>query len=134
MASSSKRRRVAAGTVGTNVISQLLHVGAVSTSGLAEILKRLEGSDLSQAPTIKALAAANEKEYMRMRQIERVVLSSGKEFDWEFLHPSVLLSTMVEQCSTFRTHIAAAMATKPPSHREPWSLVLAFDEYAPGFG
>ena len=46
MAGDRKRRKVAGG--GTDSLTQLLHVGGVSTIGLSQLLEKLRGVDLSE--------------------------------------------------------------------------------------
>lgn len=131
MASDRKRQKVSGG--GTNPLSQLLHVGGVSTTGLAKLLDKLRGLDLKElSATDWQLREANLQSYRKVQHTEAMPLTSGGVFDWELLHPNLLLAEIVEQCSAFRSHVSEAFRRCPPTSTRPWTLVIGFDEFSPG--
>lgn len=131
MESGRKRRKVSA--CGVNPLSDLLHVGGVSTTGLAKLLDKLKGVNLKElAATDWKLREANLEAYRRLQHTEAMPLTSGGVFDWEVLHPNSLLQEMVERSSAFRSHVIAAFRRCPPTAAAPWSLVVGFDEFTPG--
>ena len=62
----------------------------------------------------------------------RLVGTGGGTFAWEFAHPGKLLAVLVHERVPFQRMFAAAAAANPPSMQRPWSLILAWDEFAPG--
>ena len=131
MAGDRKRRKVDGG--GTDSLAQLLHVGGVSTVGLSQLLEKLRGVDLSElAATRYQLREANLQCYRKLQHTEAMPLTSGGAFDWELLHPNLLLAEMVGQPSEFQSHVVEAFRRRPPSPTIPWTLVIGFDEFTPG--
>ena len=131
MAGDRKRRKVAGG--GTDSSTQLLHVGGVSTIGLSQLLERLRGVDLSElAASRYHLREANLQSYRRLQHTEAMPLTTGGAFDWELLHPTVLLVEMVGQPTGFQSHVIEAFRRRPPSTTSPWNLVIGLDEFTPG--
>jgi len=69
---------------------------------------------------------------MPLLQSKTLQVVDGETFDWEFLHPTQLLSFLVESDDGFRAMLAAAAERSPPSMASPWHLVVGFDEFTPG--
>ena len=131
MADGRKRRKAAGGD--TDTLTQLLHTGGVSTVGLSQLLERLRGVDLSElAASRYHLREANLQSYRRLQHTEAMPLTSGGAFDWELLHPNLLLAEMAGQPSAFQSHVIEAYRRRPPSTTTPWNLVIGFDEFTPG--
>ena len=61
-----------------------------------------------------------------------VPLEGGGSFEWEFLSPTKLLAFRIQADADFQRMVAAAISSTPPSLGSPWSLVVGFDEFAPG--
>lgn len=129
MAGNPKRRKT---SVGGDVLQELLHTGSISISGLASLLQKLKGVDLSQPPSEFRLKDINTSEFSRLCRTEQMPLKSGGTFDWKFLDPNKLLAAMVERQPVFHDHVAEAYRRYPCSPSRPWHLVIAFDEFAPG--
>ena len=131
MAGDRKLRKVDGG--GTDSLAQLLHVGGVSTVGLSQLLKKLRGVDVSElAATRYQLREANLQCYRKLQHTEAMPLTSSGAFDWELLHPNLLLAEMVGQPTAFQSHVIEAFRRRPPSTTSPWNLVIGFDEFTPG--
>ena len=129
MASERKRRKLSGG--GADLLSQLLHVGGAR--GLAKLLEKLRGVDVSElAATDWQLRETNLRCYRRLQHTEAMPLTSGGSFDWELLHPNLLLVEMVERSAAFRSRVIAAFRRCPPTTTRPWNLVVGFDECSPG--
>ena len=119
-------------TVSAQVLRDLLHTGSVSTAGLTAILRKLQGADLSQAPTQHELKCENRVAFSELRHVEELPLESGGTFRWELMHPCRLLAKMVEMPTRFGRNLEEAYRLSPCSPTKPWRLVIAFDEFCPG--
>lgn len=123
----AKRAKLADGGVD---VHRLLHVGAVSTTGLIEVLRRLRREDL--AVSTKRVYEANREAFLRVRHVLQVPLLAGGLMPWEFASPAKLLGELVSADVQLENVFAEAVARAQPSLERPWALVVAFDEFAPG--
>ena len=62
----------------------------------------------------------------------RLAGTGGGTFAWEFAHPGKLLAALVHEGVPLQRVFAPAAAANPPSMQRPCSLILAWDEFAPG--
>ena len=132
MAGDLKRRRTAAASTADS-LGQLLHIGGVSTSGLAKILDRLQHMDLANVSDWQ-LRQANFTVFNKLAHTIKMDANGGGAFDWELLHPNKLLAEMVSENDAFRHHMSEAFRRRPPSVDCPWRLIIGFDEFTPGIG
>lgn len=132
----SKRRRLAAegDCVGDQVLARLLHVGGISNVGLSELLSSLksEYDGLDVKSSVRSIAEVNQARFAELRAEISLPLSGGGEFCWELLNPNKLLSFMVDSCPSVAGVFREALARTPPRADRPWSLIVGFDEFAPG--
>ena len=128
MASESKRRRVASSTAPE--LQRLLHTGSISTSGLAKLLSELREADLGA--TRRQLRDANGSLFRSLRHTEEMPLTGGGTFEWNFVNPNRMLAEMLSRSTELNSLYAAAVRRTPPTLRQPWSLVIGFDEFMPG--
>jgi hypothetical protein len=122
-----KRQRLHVGAdVGTEV-RDLLHVGGVSMKGLQEILRRL------QCPANRStLQRVNRDVFDQHRVVQALNTLDGGQFLWEYLGPDSWMAAVVERRPSLNAAFAEAWRRHPASPTRPWSLVLGFDEFAPG--
>ena len=110
-------------------------MGGVSHTGLAAIIRELQRSALPCDSKIDkhVLQAVTLAEFDALRHVVPMPSDGGGEgFNWDMLDPNRLFATMAAEPGTFRDCVAAAIANHPPSRDQPWSLIVAFDEFAPG--
>lgn len=115
---------------------RLLHVGGVSNRGLAEILKELRqhAKDCSLDGVGQwAVESEYHAKFDSLCHHVDMPLKGGLDsWRWSFVDPNKLLSHIVE-ASTLLTDLFSSAARRcPPSPQKPWSLVIGFDEFAPG--
>lgn len=67
-----------------------------------------------------------------MAVVERLQLSDGIMFEWEFIAPGKFLPKLVERSHKTRAIFSAAVRECMPTAASPWRLVVAFDEFSPG--
>ena len=63
---------------------------------------------------------------------ERVQLTNGSHFDWSMAHPGLLMSLVLEETPALQELFARGLRKHPNTQDSPWSLVIGFDEFAPG--
>ena len=112
-------------------LQDLLHCGAVSTIGLATILKKVKDLENAQASR-RQLRQANLESFTRVRHVEKVDMQDGTTWDWEFAHPSALLTMLVSENDSLAELYAEAARLYPCSAERPWTLIIGFDEFVPG--
>ena len=125
-----QRRRC--GDVGN--ATSILHTGSISTTGLAELVRRLRAQsiDLDNIGR-RSLRTANYDLLVRYGVVDKLPLVEGGEsFEWTYLAPAAWLAALVGKSSALESIFAAALATAPCSMHRPWSLIIGFDEFAPG--
>jgi len=61
-----------------------------------------------------------------------VPLVSGGTWTWELLDPAKLVELVVRECPPVAAMFKESVRAHPPSLASPWSLVIGFDEFAPG--
>lgn len=109
-------------------LQDLLHVGGVSVSGLANILSRV-GPDKS---CINLLRDVNLDRFRALHTVLHVTLRDGELFAWEIIDLSKALPAYLAHSAGLRQLYAEAAARSPPTLARPWSAVVAFDEFVPG--
>lgn len=128
MASQRKRRRI-----DLESLQGLLHTGGISIAGLGKLLAKVRSLDLEELATNRRhLSDANLETFLKLRCLEHVPLSDGTAFDWEFLHPTLLVSELHRRNTAFRQLVQSALQRHPSSISRPWRIVVGFDEYVPG--
>ena len=131
MASGGKRRRLS--TADADSLVGLLHLGGVSVVTLSKLIERLQTLDLEDGgASRKNLGRMNQELYMKLRVVIDMPMQSGKRFLWELINPNLMLTCMAETSLPFGRLLATAIQRQPPTHENPWRLVIAFDEYTPG--
>lgn len=70
--------------------------------------------------------------FRAVRHTLQMPLTAGGTFTWEFADPNALLASMVAHSRQLNALFTEAVRRSPPSLDKPWSLVVAFDEFAPG--
>jgi hypothetical protein len=125
MTSNSKRARHA------RSLEQVLHVGGVSTSGLADLLSKARSLDLERASRW-ALREADDVAFSQVRAVVEVPLTDGGSFLWEFADPISLLELAVVNNRRVSALFAEGLRRRPPTVDNPWRLVIAHDAFIPG--
>ena len=110
-------------------LQDLLHVGGVSITVLANILSRT-GPD--QTYHTHLLRDANLDRFQALHKVLHLPLHSGEPFAWEIVDLSRALPAYLANSEDLRRLYAEAAARSPPTLARPWSAVVAFDEFAPG--
>ena len=109
-------------------LQDLLHVGGVSISGLANLLSRV-GPDKSCSTSLRDV---NLDRFRALHTVLHVPLHSGELFAWEIVDLSKALPAYLAHSAGLRQLYAEAAARSPPTLARPWSAVVAFDEFVPG--
>ena len=87
----------------------------------------------SGVPAVRTrLDNANLATFLALRRVEETPLLDGSSFSWEFCDPNRLLAHMVSESPRLQELFLQGALKHPCSMEEPWSLVLGFDEFAPG--
>ena len=127
----SKRRRL--GTLDSSRLRDLLHTGGISMSGLAKLLTNLHDEDTSSAEHLRrALRESNQSSVSEMMRSVELPLLKGGTYAMHFVDPGLLLATLLQDSAALRDLYAAAWTRSPASPEQPWSLVVAFDEFILG--
>ena len=58
--------------------------------------------------------------------------TTGSQFTWVVIHPGRLLEVAIATSPELAREYANAASRKMPSQASPWSLLVGFDEFAPG--
>jgi hypothetical protein len=115
-------------------LQHLLHIGGISTVGLAELLRTIRESD---APSVLeasrySLRASADASFEAMRLSFELPLVDGGTFTWEVIDPLRMLAKAVELRPAFRALVSDAVRRSRPSLESPWHLAIGFDAFAPG--
>ncbi len=116
-----KRRRLAP-------FENLLHRGGVSIAGLTEILSEL-GHDTVARSSLQNL---NLDRFMELRKVIRAQCGGDTFVDLEMLDVTKALPAYLANSLGMQRLHADAATRSPPTLERPWSLVAAYDEFAPG--
>jgi hypothetical protein len=120
------------------VAARVLHVGQVSITGLHKILSRLKEASRDTEDfadlgiDVHRLRRVNLDIFMSVRHVEKMFLSGGGEFDWEFADPAKLMGVVLNRNLNLQDVYLRALAEHPCSPEKPWSIVVGFDEFVPG--
>ena len=109
--------------------SNALHVGGVSITGLADLLRSIAPE---QAVSSTTLRRANHAVFNDHKAVERMQDVYGGMFEWSFLAPDLWLGGLVGRSAELQAVFEAALNAHPVSPTQPWRLVLGFDEFTPG--
>jgi len=126
----SKRRRVAS-SIPPGRLSDVLHQGGVSVSGLAKVMAALANDEARGRDRI-VLGQLNRADFMSMRCNFDLSTVSGEPIQVASLDPGLWLRRLVHESPELHACYASAWEKSPPSIQSPWSLILAFDEFTPG--
>lgn len=118
-----KKRRVEADAD----ISELLHIGGISVSGLKTILERL-----ACPVDMSTLRRANREVFNLHCVVEPLATTDGHPFAWQYLAPDSWMVALLDRKPHLNTLFAEAWRRRPATAERPWSLVLGFDEFVPG--
>ena len=110
----------------------LLHLGGVSTQGLASILRKIREHGLPDVASRWQLGSANLALFEDVKHVEHMILDDGSEIDWELAHLSRLVALMVSRCPKLAELYKQATMKHPCSERDPWNIIRGFDEFVPG--
>ena len=128
-----KRLRGSADAVEANrvALQNLLRRGNTTRAALLDIVRRLrENPDVEISKS--RLSDANFIGFDSIRHIEKLPMEDGSTFDWEYSDPNRLTAYLVASCDRLRSAILAAFSRTPCSQRQPWRLVVGYDEFTPG--
>ena len=125
-----KRRR----GVDVGNLTSILHTGSISTTGLTELVRRLRDQNIDLGSIGRwSLRDANYDLLDRYGVVDTLPLVEGADgFKWTYLAPAAWLAALVGKSSALESLFAAALAKAPCSIHRPWSLIIGFDEFAPG--
>lgn len=115
------------------LLQRLVNTGGVSNRGLSQILQQVKahtGADLGASRF--HVDRAYHARFDSVKHVEKVQLKDGTMADWELAHPNRLLSELVSHSPGLAGLFGDAMKAHPVSMEQPWSLVVGFDEFAPG--
>ena len=115
-------------------LTSILHSRSISTQGLTDLVRRLRAQsiDISSVGR-RSLRKANYELLDRYGVVDTLPLvEEGATFEWNYLAPAAWLAALVGKSSALESLFAAALAKAPCSIHRPWSLIIGFDEFAPG--
>ena len=111
----------------------MLHVGGISAKGLSTLLGKLSAHDIDLSGVSRqVIHNANYTEFLRHRVEEPLILHDGSTFTWEYICPATWLATIIDRVPDVQYIFDVAMKRHPASRQNPWHMVVAFDEFAPG--
>lgn len=111
----------------------VLHRGAVSAAGLAQIIKQLGIADVTEERLRHILTQENREAVRGMWRILRVPsITPGRTHDFRFLDPAMYLASLLEGSPALQGLYGRAWDRCPSSPERPWTMVVAFDEFIPG--
>lgn len=125
----AKRSRL---SLDSQKLQQLLHKGGISMNGLADLVAALREDDLSREHVRKKMADANRSKFEEIRHSVELPLAEGGSWVWHFLDPAKLLASLIAESASLQRLYTQAWRRSPPSPENPWSLVVAYDEFVPG--
>jgi hypothetical protein len=123
-----KRRR---GHVTDNAgLQSLLHIGGLSNMGLCDLLKAIRKLPSLPEASRHQINEVHAARFTTVRHVEPMPLvdSDGETYAWELCEPNLMLASVLGECPRLAEVYLNALRTKPM----PWSLVLGWDEFAPG--
>ena len=116
-----------------NHLQHLLNIGGTSNRSLRKILEDVRASDSDFNYSIReALDGAFHARFQEVALAVDLPLKGEGSFRWEFADPGLLLAKMVRECPALASVYLAAIRESPPGESNPWHLILAWDEFAPG--
>lgn len=59
-------------------------------------------------------------------------LIKGGSHDWTVADVGLLLPRLISESGALQSAYASAVRTRPPTSQQPWNLIVAWDEFAPG--
>lgn len=118
-------------------LGELQTLGAISDKVLAKIVERARSMDwnddrCSEITLRMDLVRMRKKIFAEVRTSMTVRLTSGKDLEIEFADPCLLVSKLVGSSRFLQRAFSQALVRSPSSPDRPWSMVVSFDEYAPG--
>lgn len=110
-----------------------LHVGGVSTAGLAKLIAALGCDEESSLGRLRnRLNAANSQTFKHLLATETLRLKSGLDWVWDMLDPGKTLAFLVNESATLQELYRSALARHPSTLAAPWRIVVGYDEFTPG--
>lgn len=62
----------------------------------------------------------------------KLELASGGSHDWTIADVSLPLPRLISESGALQSVYASAVSARPPTIQQPWNLIVAWDEFAPG--
>ena len=101
--------------------------------GLASLIATLRGTDPSGIEwDRKVLGQANHQLFHRIKCVDDVRTLSGTSWSWIYVDPCMLLTVLLTESAALQALYTEAWARSPATPRNPWSLLVAYDEFVPG--
>lgn len=100
--------------------------------GLSQLMQRLDPDGSSESTHRRHVGQANRAFFEGLRVAERLELTDGGEWTWDFVDPCRTMSMLIERSPGLQELVAEAWRRSPPSREKPWSIVVGFDEFVPG--
>ena len=119
-------------------LAKIQGAACVSQRGLGRILKIVEEVGLHDAPSRgelgRSIRAIGDYDTPCGGLLQKLVLrkTSGGTFDWWPVHPGAALTFHCEQSEAFSEFFQMFFASRPSTPRDPWTLVVYFDECTTG--
>ena len=70
--------------------------------------------------------------FLSMRKSFMLPRCDGGELEWELIDPVALVCRSVAESPRMANAVRASLAATPCSMATPWTLVVGYDEFAPG--
>ncbi len=117
------------------VLRRLARAGGGSIAGLSNIIAELQRSavDVAGMPAHRAQVGRSLlQQFDGLKHTIEMPLSGAGEFSWELVDPALLLMESVRRSPALAEAYQRAATLRPPSADRPWSIIVAYDEFAPG--
>ena len=99
---------------------------------LSSLLQSLNGLNLNESFSRQVMSNHLKEAIQPLKHTFTLGLEDGQEFSWVILHPGRLLQKLLDDSPQLMEAFAEAANKAEPSQDHPWTLLMGFDEFAPG--
>ena len=100
----------------------------MSRNSLVDVMRELAHVGVTR----DAISGARHARLQSMATTIPIPMPKDKVWSWVICHPGHLVTRLASESEALQALFASALERAPCSMDRPWSLVVLFDEYAPG--
>ena len=105
----------------------------ISQSELSTLLASLRNIDLSESFSRRVVGEYVHERIQHLTHVFELDLQDHEQpFQWVILHPLKLLQELLDTSASLKEAYIEAANRSPLGPDRPWSLIIGFDEFAPG--